>query len=249
MSSPAVTSQNSTSQNSKFGLYLSLGVGVAAIGCSVLTIPFLTPALRKHALPYVPATPKQIKNVFKAIRSYSSANQLPLEPNGKNLIKLIDLGSGDGRIVFEAAKRGYHSTGVEINSVLVFYSRLKALTSWSKIKNESAGLVDPSVPLYSPKFKCANFWNLKMNEYDLIVVFGVQEMMKDLASKLKTEMKPNTLIVSCRNPIKCYQDVYNLDDDIDSVWIYDKNSLFTKIQPKETNKNDKKKVDDDDDDD
>ena len=38
--------------------------------------------------------------------------------------KLIDLGSGDGRIVFAAARCGYFTTGYEQNLWLVFYSKL-----------------------------------------------------------------------------------------------------------------------------
>ncbi len=95
---------NSKPQNpestSKFGFYGALAIGVAAVGFSILTIPFVTPAMRKHALPYVPATTKQVKNVFKAIELYSKQNNLNYtNPSKTNLVKLVDLGSGDGRIV------------------------------------------------------------------------------------------------------------------------------------------------------
>ena len=36
---------------------------------------------------------------------------------------IVDLGSGDGRIVIEAAKRGIPAEGVELNPWLVLYSR------------------------------------------------------------------------------------------------------------------------------
>lgn len=36
---------------------------------------------------------------------------------------LVDLGSGDGRIVIEAAKKGYSAVGYELNYWLVLYSR------------------------------------------------------------------------------------------------------------------------------
>lgn len=48
-------------------------------------MPFVSPALRKYCLPYIPATDTQIENVLKALSGKSG--------------KLIDLGSGDGRIV------------------------------------------------------------------------------------------------------------------------------------------------------
>lgn len=230
-------------KQSKFGLYSSLGIGALAIGCSIAAIPFLTPAMRKHALPYIPATPKQIKNVFKAIRQYSAQNNIANKvPNNSNLVKLVDLGSGDGRIVFDAAKRGYHATGVELNAILVLYSKIKAITSRSQLKPKN------DLKFYKPQFERADFWKVNMNEYDLIVVFGVQEMMKDLGKKLKLEMKEDTLIVSCRNPIPSYKSVFSLDDELDSVWIYNKESLF-KLVESENKANSNKKVDDDDDDD
>ena len=37
--------------------------------------------------------------------------------------KLLDIGSGDGRLVVEAARMGFKSTGVELNRWLVYYSR------------------------------------------------------------------------------------------------------------------------------
>ena len=88
------------SKGSKFGFFATIVVATAAIGFSVLTIPFVLPAMRKHALPYIPATTKQVENVFKAIDQYSKLNNLSYaNPSATNLVKLVDLGSGDGRIV------------------------------------------------------------------------------------------------------------------------------------------------------
>ena len=36
---------------------------------------------------------------------------------------LLDIGSGDGRLVVDAAKMGFRATGVELNRWLVYYSR------------------------------------------------------------------------------------------------------------------------------
>ena len=57
----------------------------ACFGLFAVTIPFVTPALRKHCLPYVPATPVQIRTVLSQLKGRSG--------------KVIDLGSGDGRVV------------------------------------------------------------------------------------------------------------------------------------------------------
>ena len=39
---------------------------------------------------------------------------------------MLDIGSGDGRLVVEAARMGFRATGVELNRWLVYYSRLSA---------------------------------------------------------------------------------------------------------------------------
>lgn len=66
-----------------------------AIGISVVCFPFVSPALRRFTLPFIPATDNQLKNIMKV---------LPKSPDSS--IKVLDIGSGDGRIVIEAAKRG-----------------------------------------------------------------------------------------------------------------------------------------------
>lgn len=72
-----------------------LGIsGVSFCGICAATLPFLLPAARRICLPFVPATPAQVRNVFSLL-------------NGSQQGRLIDLGSGDGRIVIEAARRGF----------------------------------------------------------------------------------------------------------------------------------------------
>lgn len=60
-------------------------IGGIATAISVVCFPFVSPAFRKICLPYVPATCQQVKNVIRALNGRSGS--------------LIDLGSGDGRIV------------------------------------------------------------------------------------------------------------------------------------------------------
>jgi hypothetical protein len=195
-------------QKSKIGLYGTVGFGTVALGLSLAAWQFVIPAFRKHTLPYVPATQQQIINVFKAIE-----NTTKKKSPHKTALRLIDLGSGDGRIVFAAAQRGYNACGVEINKILYLNSILKAFKAQSKFE-------------YRPKFLCQNLWNVNMSNYDIIVVFGVQEMMKDLATKLDKEIHSDDVkIVSCRFPINEYKPVFMLDDGFDSVWVYDKTSF------------------------
>lgn len=61
-------------------------LGGVALGLTVICAPFVSPALRKFCLPYIPATNEQVRNIFTALKN---------RPDGT----LVDLGSGDGRIV------------------------------------------------------------------------------------------------------------------------------------------------------
>lgn len=82
-------------KNNYIGKFLIGVSAVTAVGLSVVCYPFISPALRKFTLPYIPATDNQLKNILKV---------LPQNPN--KLVRLLDIGSGDGRIVIESAKRG-----------------------------------------------------------------------------------------------------------------------------------------------
>ncbi|XP_058876459.1 ATP synthase subunit C lysine N-methyltransferase-like isoform X2 [Acipenser ruthenus] len=69
----------------RWGLWVTGVVGGTLIALYAVATPFVIPALRKICLPFVPATPAQIANVLKMLQSRTGS--------------LVDIGSGDGRIV------------------------------------------------------------------------------------------------------------------------------------------------------
>ncbi|KAF5284205.1 hypothetical protein FQR65_LT00205 [Abscondita terminalis] len=159
--------------NSKtFGKILIGVTGACAFGICAIAIPFVTPALRKHCLPYIPATESQIKNILLALQHRSG--------------KVIDLGSGDGRIVIELANHNYESHGVELNPWLVAYSKLNAL---------SKGVSKTT------RFFNTDLWKFSLSPYNNIVIFGIEEMMPDLERKLISECGNKCNIVACRFPL------------------------------------------------
>jgi len=181
----------------KLGL-VAVGVtGAVAIGLSIVSAPFVTPALRRFCLPYVPATSRQVDNVVKMCKHHQSRS--------KNVEKLIDLGSGDGRIVIAAAKNGFACTGVELNLWLVLYSKI------------AAGLLGLR---RNATFQRLDLWKTDLSEYDKIVIFGVAEMMPTLRDKLLKEMKKESKVVACRFPIPKWKPIDMIDQGIDSVWVY-----------------------------
>lgn len=93
---------------------------------------------------------------------------------------LVDLGSGDGRIVIEAAKRGATAVGIEFNPDMVRLSEESA---------KRAGVSDK-----------AKFLNMDLFEYDfshatVVSMYLLSELNLRLRPKL-LEMKPGTRVVS-----------------------------------------------------
>ncbi|GAB0086402.1 fam173b [Sergentomyia squamirostris] len=183
------------SVSGKILLALTGGLGLA-ITC--VSIPFVSPAFRKICLPYVPATPAQITNVLSALHR---ASGLPKPP--RNLV--LDIGSGDGRIVLATAKEGYKSHGVELNRFLVYYSRLSAARCglWNDVR-----------------FFRKNLWQFNISPYSHIVIFGVDCMMDDLEKKLKSEVTEHCTIVACRFPFPTLRPSDTIEAGVDSVWTY-----------------------------
>ncbi|KAK6617453.1 hypothetical protein RUM43_014462 [Polyplax serrata] len=162
-----------------------------AIGLTVVSTPFIFPYFRRVCLPYVPATTQQVENILYALKGRSG--------------NVIDLGSGDGRIVLATAQNGFQSTGVELNPWLVAYSKLAAFKSGFH-KNT--------------RFLKTDLWKFNLEPYNNVVIFGVDSMMTELELKFLKELKPNTVIVACRFPLKKLKPVKTIGKGIDTVWIY-----------------------------
>ncbi|XP_068623513.1 ATP synthase subunit C lysine N-methyltransferase [Battus philenor] len=186
-----LNSETSTSRKlSSKGKYLIYGTGGLAIGVSLVCIPFVSPALRKVCLPYVPATTEQLAGVTKALVGRSG--------------RLLDVGSGDGRIVFTAAKLGFQAEGVELNSILVYYSRISALLN----KHQNT------------KFYRKNLWTFNLEPYNNVVIFGVEQMMQDFENKLLQEASSGTVVVACRFPLPNMTPIETIGHGVDTVWKY-----------------------------
>jgi len=119
--------------------------------------------------PYVPSSDQ---NVGDMIRAVESARPQP---------RIIDLGSGDGKLMLEFAKHGYQVDGVELNPVLVWRARHRIL------RHNLAG-------------KCrlfrANLWRFDTSDYDIVLLFAVRHIMSRLEAKLTKELRPGALVVS-----------------------------------------------------
>ena len=92
---------------------------------------------------------------------------------------LIDLGSGDGRLMRAAAARGARVIGYEINPLLYLVS---LAVCWPYRTQVSVRLGD--------------YWHAKLPESDVIYVFLLNRLMGRLDSKLRHELTRDTKVVS-----------------------------------------------------
>ncbi|XP_074843951.1 ATP synthase subunit C lysine N-methyltransferase [Carettochelys insculpta] len=183
---------NDSSRKRSWGLLFPGIVGGTLVVLYAVVTPFITPALRRICLPFVPATSNQIENVLKMLQCRSGS--------------LVDIGSGDGRIVIAAAKEGFKAVGYELNPWLVWYSRYRA---WRE------GLH------HNTKFYISDLWKVSFAEYTNVVVFGVPQMMPKLEKKLEEELDHDARVVACRFPFPHWIPDHTTGEGIDMVWAYD----------------------------
>ncbi len=92
--------------------------------------------------------------------------------------KFYELGSGDGRVVMEAAKMGAEGVGIEQSWIRVLYSRRKA-------KN-----------LDNAKFLHGNIFSRNYKDADLVFVYLLPVGVKKLENKLKKDLKKGSLVIT-----------------------------------------------------
>jgi SAM-dependent methyltransferase len=104
---------------------------------------------------------------------------------GSDLV--YDLGSGDGRIVIEAARRfGARGVGIELDPMLVKRARENA---------RKAGVED------RVSFMQADLFKTDLSKASVVTLYLSPSINLRLESKLRRELKPGSRIVSHRFPI------------------------------------------------
>jgi SAM-dependent methyltransferase len=116
--------------------------------------------------PYLPTLKKQSDDAFELLN---------LKPGPM----LLDLGSGDGRVLRAAAQRGIKGIGYELNPLLVLYSRISCFR-YRKLVT----------------FQCRNYWKVTLPPCDAIFVFLLNRLMPKLDAKIEAEVKKPVKLVS-----------------------------------------------------
>ena len=145
-------------------------------------------------------------------------------------LRLVDMGSGDGRVVLAGAAHGMTAVGWELNPVLVAASRVAALQAIARRAVVSAASTDGdgNKDLGSARFRTTNFWDASASlvDADVVTIYGLPELIERLQQKLLAELKPGAIVVSHRFAVTDWRPLIEAssplgDPDAHPLYVYD----------------------------
>lgn len=95
--------------------------------------------------------------------------------------RMADLGAGDGRIVIAFARAGAEAHGFEVNPFLVWSAR-RAI--------RAAGLEGKAFAHWK------SFWRADLSSFDVLTLYGITYIMKELEEKMRRELAPGARVLS-----------------------------------------------------
>jgi 16S rRNA A1518/A1519 N6-dimethyltransferase RsmA/KsgA/DIM1 with predicted DNA glycosylase/AP lyase activity len=93
--------------------------------------------------------------------------------------RVAELGSGNGKLVIEFAKRGAKVTGFEINPFLVWISRRKI----KKLGLENFATIERR-----------NFMKADLSKFDILSIFQINYVMDRIEKRLKSNLKGKRVV-------------------------------------------------------
>jgi predicted RNA methylase len=129
-------------------------------------IPVLMVWFLAQGPPFVHTSDKRTKIIIRTTKQ--------LKPK-----RIVDLGCGDGRLVFSLALEGFDVDGIEIQPWLVWRAR-------RNVKKLGLG---EKVNIY-----WGSFWKFDVSKYDMVVLFGAKHIMARLERKLKKNYPPRAML-------------------------------------------------------
>ncbi|XP_068613514.1 adenine nucleotide translocase lysine N-methyltransferase-like [Brachionichthys hirsutus] len=170
---------------------IAVGTGLAVYA---MWVGILQPGFRKVPLklqvPYIPASKAQVDNVMTLLKCRKGG--------------LVDLGSGDGRIVLEAHKRGFTpAVGYELNPWLV---RLANFHAWRAAQKVS--------------YRQEDLWKVDLTECKNVTVFLAPSVLSLLEQKLQDELPDDGLVVAGRFPFPNWTPCGTEGNGVDKAWAY-----------------------------
>ena len=153
--------------------------------CSLLDLPFLETDL------------EHLTKIFQILEQ-----KFHLMKNSKQ--KIIDLGSGDGRVViYSGLNYSIRSIGIEIDSDLI-----KEAKKYIKLLKKKK--IHKSKNFRKVKIKMGDIFEQDINKYDFIYLYSLPTMQKFLKHVFKTA-KRGAVIISYKYPLKEFEGYLKLE--------------------------------------
>jgi ubiquinone/menaquinone biosynthesis C-methylase UbiE len=163
---------------------LALIIGIVAIVALIFLLPGLTGA------PYVPTLKKSVEIALTKLYPVKKGDLL------------IDLGAGDGVVLYTATKHGAKALGLEINPILTLIAK------WRFRKNRNITM------------RCRNFYHYRFpDDTTVVYAFAVSLHIKKIRRKIEDEA------TRIGKPIYFISNAFNLKDikpekQLDSFYLY-----------------------------
>ncbi|KAL9179635.1 hypothetical protein ACHAXT_008925 [Thalassiosira profunda] len=188
-------------KESPYNLLLGLG-GAAFLLPHLAMLLSLPPVLQRRGAPYLPTFGNKLQTMFGLIRSHVLRSRHLQQKMTDQSLRFVDLGSGDGRVVFRAAREGLFakSVGYEINPALHGFVSIRRLLTPGYWANTA--------------FYCRDLWKIQLQGYDVVAVYGLAPIMKRLGKKLEEELKPGSIVVSNVFPVPGWRVCTNTNESI-----------------------------------
>ncbi|KAK7939741.1 hypothetical protein WMY93_003067 [Mugilogobius chulae] len=172
---------------------IAAGTGLAVYA---MWVGILQPGFRRVPLklqvPYIPASKSQVRNVMTLLKGRKG--------------DIVDLGSGDGRIVLEAHRHGFTpAVGYELNPWLVYLSRFKA---WRTGHHRSVS------------YRREDLWKVDLSKCKNITVFLAPSVLSLLQKKMLAELPDDALVIAGRFPFPDWTPCRVEGLGVDRAWAY-----------------------------
>ncbi|GJQ10221.1 hypothetical protein GpartN1_g2012.t1 [Galdieria partita] len=161
--------------------------------------------------PFCPSTSVTVSSFINICNDFVASKKIP-----PSRVKVVDLGSGSGTVLFAAAKQGFHCIGYERNPWLV---------AWARAKTRTQGL-SSLVRIYR-----RSLFSADLSDVDIVYFFAVPSMLSDLERKLDKDLPTSRQVLVVSNgfalPNWKYQQLKN------GLYIYLRQPEETKVNTTE----------------